>query len=606
MIGSAWRGAGTAGVARGKPGCRALLALLAGLLLLPAAVALAAEEIVDYQVQVQVLADASLEVTEDITVQAEGRNIRRGIYRDFPTRYRDRRGNRVVVGLEVLEVLRDGEPEPWFTERVDNGVRINTGDDRLLENLPARIRYTLRYRTTRQLGFFAGHDELYWNAIGTGWRFPIRAGRVQVRLPEPVPREQLAVEGYTGPDGSTGQDYQAAVDASGQATWQLTRPLAPYEGLTIVLAFPKGIVAEPGRWQRLAWLLKDNRGVLVALAGLLVLLGYCLRRWWQVGRDPRAGVIIARYEPPPGWSPAKLRYLMRGCRYDTRAFTADLLQLAVAGRIRVHRQARRLRGDLWQLERLAGGGDGPGGGGADKAGSRAPQALFGALLRRDGERLELGPSQASRLQAARSAHESRLKQALHDSHYRTNAGSTVVAFAIMMVSTFMALAVADGVGIPYLIGLFVLKMSVFVVFSRLVQAPTRQGRELLDQVAGLKLYLGVAERQELASLPGPGQPPALDAGRYQQLLPYAVALEVEDAWTRQFTLAAGATAASAAAAGIAWYRGGGQDLGGLARAVGSGLSRSIASSSTPPGSSSGSGGGGSSGGGGGGGGGGGR
>ena len=49
---------------------------------------------------------------------------------------------------------------------------------------------------------------------------------------------------------------------------------------------PKGIVAGPGRWQRLAGC-SDSRGVLVALAGLL--LGYCLRRWWQVGRDPRAG-----------------------------------------------------------------------------------------------------------------------------------------------------------------------------------------------------------------------------------------------------------------------------------------------------------------------------
>ena len=99
----------------------------------------------------------------------------------------------------------------------------------------------------------------------------------------------------------------------------------------------------------------------------------------------------------------------------------------------------------------------------------------------------------------------------------------------------------------------------------------------------------------------------LDAKRYEFLLPYAVALEVEDAWTNKFTLAVGAAAAAAATAGIAWYRGGGMDsLGSLSKAVGNSLSSQIASSSSPPGSSSGSGGGGSSGGGGGGGGGGGR
>ncbi|MCK9488314.1 MAG: DUF2207 domain-containing protein [Xanthomonadales bacterium] len=568
-----------------------------------AGLASAAEQILDYDIDIQVQADASLEVTEQITVLAQGRQIRRGIYRDFPTRYRDRHGNRVVVELDVLDVLRDGRPEPWFTEDMANGVRINTGDDTFLENLPAQIRYTLRYRTTRQLHFSPDRDELYWNAIGTGWDFPIRAGSVRVRLPAPVPAAQMTVEGYTGRQGTQGQDYRAGIDSPGQASWQLTRPLSAGEGLTIVITFPKGLVAEPGRGQRLLWLLKDNVGVLIALAGLIVLVVYCLRRWRQVGRDPRPGVIIARYEPPPGWSPGDLRYLTRGCSYDTRTFSADLLHLAVAGKVRVHRNRRRLRQDRWTLERLAGIDQTAGQG----AVSLAPAALFGTLFSRNGEMLELGQSNASRLQAGRAAHEARLKQNLKGSHHRVNAGSTVIAFAILLVSMFLALIAAHGAGVPYIIGLGVLMLLVAVSFASLVQAPTPEGRKLLDWIQGLKLYLGVAERQELSALPGPGQPPPLDAARYQQLLPYAVALDVEEAWTRQFTLAAGATAAAAAGAGLAWYRGaGGNDLGGLAKAVGSGLSRSIASASTPPGSSSGSGGGGSSGGGGGGGGGGGR
>ncbi|MBA3487357.1 MAG: hypothetical protein H0T88_09255 [Lysobacter sp.] len=51
-------------------------------------------------------------VVEQIRVRAEGASIRRGIYRDFPTRYHDHRGNRVVVGFDVVEVRRNGEPEP--------------------------------------------------------------------------------------------------------------------------------------------------------------------------------------------------------------------------------------------------------------------------------------------------------------------------------------------------------------------------------------------------------------------------------------------------------------------------------------------------------------
>jgi hypothetical protein len=125
--------------------------------------ALAQERILSYDSTVAVQADGSLDVTETIRVRAEGNAIRRGIYRDFPTRYRDRYGNRVVVGFEPVSVLRDGRAEPWFTERKPNGVRLNTGNDDFLQ-VPADYTYTLRYRTTRQVGFFADHDELYWNA----------------------------------------------------------------------------------------------------------------------------------------------------------------------------------------------------------------------------------------------------------------------------------------------------------------------------------------------------------------------------------------------------------------------------------------------------------
>jgi len=172
--------------------------------------ALADERILGYDIEVRVDKDGALDVTERIAVRAEGSQIRRGIYRDFPTRYRDRYGNRVVVDLKVLSLLRNDAPEPWFTEDRDNGVRINFGSDNFLP-VPAEYTYTLRYRTTRQLGFFNDHDELYWNAIGTGWIFPIERGSVEVRLPSPVPVDQMHAEArHQGsempPTSSAGRD----------------------------------------------------------------------------------------------------------------------------------------------------------------------------------------------------------------------------------------------------------------------------------------------------------------------------------------------------------------------------------------------------------------
>ncbi|GAB1408220.1 hypothetical protein MASR1M8_21390 [Thermomonas brevis] len=570
-----------------------LLSLLLASLAL-AAPALAQERILAYDSDVAINADGSIDVEERIRVRAEGDNIRRGIYREFPTRYHDRRGNRVVVGFEVKEVLRDGRPEPWFIERQSNGVRINTGNDDLLP-VPAEYSYTLRYRTTRQLGFFDAHDELYWNAIGTGWMFPIESGRVRLRLPQPVPTADLRLDGYSGRQGAQGRNFSAVADAPGEAEWTLVEPLQPREGLTVVLGFPKGIVTAPSRTQRLRWLLTDNRGLLVALLALMGLVAYCVRRWHQVGRDPAPGIVIARYEPPAGYSPAALRFIQR-MGHDTRCFSSDLLDLAVRGCLRIDREKRLLK-DEWTLTRLPGGN----GGALPPAQHRLLEALFAK-----GPTLALTSKNASTMQAAGSEQLKSLEAAYSDRMFKRHGGSIIVASLIVVFGLIVAFDLSDGAGHLLLIGVAALMVAVLVAFAMLVRAPTPEGRALLDEIEGLKRYLSVAERDELARMAAPDEP-QLDAERYQALLPYAVALEVEDAWTEKFTLAVGAAAAAAAAGSMAWYHGsGGDSLSSLTSAVGSGLAGQIASSSSPPGSGSGGGGGGSSGGGGGGGGGGGR
>ena len=100
-----------------------VLALLAG----ATAASAQSERILNFKSLIKVHPDASMTVTEDITVQATGQEIKRGIIRDFPTTYRDRLGNTVKVGFKVEEVLRDGRAEPYHTQSVSNGVKIYIG-----------------------------------------------------------------------------------------------------------------------------------------------------------------------------------------------------------------------------------------------------------------------------------------------------------------------------------------------------------------------------------------------------------------------------------------------------------------------------------------------
>lgn len=174
------------------------------LLLLPvAAAALADERILDYRSDVLVRADGRIEVTETITVRAEGKQIRRGIYRDYPTRYEDRLGNDVEVAYGPLSVERDGQAEAFHTERQSNGVRAYFGSaERLLA--PGEHTYVYRYRAGRMLGFFDTRDELYWNVTGLGWEFPIDHASATVSFDFSLPPGSLGVDAFTGSFGEQG------------------------------------------------------------------------------------------------------------------------------------------------------------------------------------------------------------------------------------------------------------------------------------------------------------------------------------------------------------------------------------------------------------------
>ena len=104
-----------------------MMRALALALLAFTSVALADERILSFHSDITVDADASMRVDETIRVHAEGDQIRHGIYRDFPTRYKDRFGNNMHVDFAPIGVTRDGNDEAFHTENQVNGVRVYFG-----------------------------------------------------------------------------------------------------------------------------------------------------------------------------------------------------------------------------------------------------------------------------------------------------------------------------------------------------------------------------------------------------------------------------------------------------------------------------------------------
>ncbi|HDZ07822.1 DUF2207 domain-containing protein [Pseudohongiella sp.] len=563
------------------------LALIMNLLVLALLLSspLAAQErILSYHSDIDIAADASMEVTETIRVRAEGNNIRRGIYRDFPTRYRDRLGNRYRVEFDVLEVTRNGEPELWQATERGNGVRVDFGGDDFLP-VPAEYEYTIRYRTNRQIGFFDSHDELYWNVTGNGWDFAIEQASATVTLPQPVSASELDMEAYTGAAGEQGQAYEVRIRA-GSAGVQSTAPLPPGQGLTLVLSWPKGVVAEPDGWQRVQYLLVDNRGLLLALVTLIASMCWLMSSWVRVGRDPAPGVIFPRYQPPAGYSPASMRYIRR-MSYDNTALTAAIVNLAVKGYLRIKQS-----GKDYSLQKAA----------SSMPLAAGEQALLNRLFA-DGDMLALEQDNHNKISAAIRAHKKSLAADYRHKYFVSNAQylwPPVLGIVIM----FAVVLIIGGIT-PLSVIAFVVNIPLLLLFFWLLHAPTAAGRKLLDQVDGFRLYLEVAEKADMKLR----HPPELTPALFERYMPYAIALDVDEAWAEKFTqVFADLERERGTPYHPAWYVGAfnGSRMGDFSQSVSSSLSSAISSASQPPGSASGAGGGGFSGGGGGGGGGGGR
>jgi uncharacterized membrane protein YgcG len=603
----------------------------------------AAERILRFFSDVMVERNGDLAVTETIRVQAEQNAIRHGILRDFPTTYARPDGSRVVVGFTVQSVTLDGAPVRWTTEPMANGVRVRIGSADTMFSTGAHA-FVIDYRTTRQIGFFADYDELYWNATGTGWTFPIDVAEARITLPEAVPFRQAAF--YTGPQGATGQDATIVSRQPGEIVFRTTRGLPPRNGLTVAAGWQKGAVTPPSQAEQAGWWLQDNLPSVVAGLGLIGILAFYGLAWQLVGRDPPAGTIIPLFGPPDGMSAAAVRYVDR-MAYDARCFTAAVIELGVNGHLRLSGSGAETV--LWRLD--GGKPIGP----AERA---AESKLFAA-----NPSLKLTQSNYQTLGGAQSALKDRLQQSYDGTLFTDNYGwsGSGLALAIAWLVAVVAListtydserATLLNVGIllpllPIAAGAFLIRSgrhrnaaggtwggvmiaagAVLIALFALVglalilagshgpldflpavaayvvaplallgfhwlQTPTAAGRAIMDQIEGFRLYLGVAEEDRLNALNPPDKTPEL----FERFLPYAVALDVANRWAQRF--AAVLAAAGTAAVAASWYQNDrwSNDPVALTRHLDGALTQTIASASTAPGSSDGGSGGGSSGGG---------
>ncbi|MEP6846401.1 MAG: DUF2207 domain-containing protein, partial [Panacibacter sp.] len=281
-----------------------------------------------YDVDVKVNKDASLDITENIQVHFT--ENRHGIYRFIPFKYplqslskgNDKASRQLESGgyaHTIVENIRvDGFEYSVSNDGDYKSVKIGSAD----KVVDGDQQYIIRYRILNAINFFDHHSELYFNIIGDRWNTTIDSVNFSVELPEGLP----AVPDYfaaTGPFGSKENNTLSTWNNNQILSGHSTQQLNNNEGLSLGISFPKDfLVKQDYRFLGFAWMLLP----LCVFTGMFLIW----RRW---GKDEKI-TLQTEYYPPENVSPSVAGYIIDD-KLDRRDLTALVPYWGAGGYLQV-------------------------------------------------------------------------------------------------------------------------------------------------------------------------------------------------------------------------------------------------------------------------------
>lgn len=475
------------------------------------------EEISRFSVDISVRQDGTLYVVETVTVVATGDEIKRGITRALNVDPLGDADLAAPLTYEVLAVTRNEEEEPFRVRQKRGMPTIYIGDKE--KNIPpGTYTYEIRYRAANQVYPVGVTDEIRWPLEGKVSRFPVREADITLRFERDLQILQSAC--YTGTFGSTATDCDYSQDGN-VVTFVATRGLQPGEGMTVSASVSQGYFTRPVPPPPPTPF--ERRAALYSLViGLALASGYAYSMWRKYGVDPEGPPVKHEYYPPQGLSPAAVGYYPTSDPMQN-GVTASLATLSIAGYLAITEEEGK--GMFFTYERFT---VSP----TDKVPPPGTlpaeqRVLYDGIVAADG--LTLDGEYNKAIGELTEAH----KKALVEAHKPfIEDGATyrgmLPLFGILLTTLGLGLyfVITTGFGKPaFLIALFV-ATCIFGFYAYLIQQPSLAKVTLLNKIKGLKQYLMLPEKKRKALPNAPEMTPEY----FQAVLPYAIALGIENDW----------------------------------------------------------------------------
>ena len=555
--------------------CTSVMLLLSMLFLVLPGTVQAEERILFFISGVQFDKDGTISVTELIKVNVEHKDIKHGIYRTYPS-------SRVLgttlknYGFNIQSIKLDGEPVKYSVNYGALNVGVAIGDPKQKVSV-GQHEYEIKYKTRNHVLFGNDRDEIYFNVTGNDWKLPIERASFVLIIPGGEDNI-LEATAFTGAYGERGTDFVQHK----KNVLRTTRRLEPGEGFTVAAAWKKGLVA-PSEQSHFDWI-GANRELAYGLIFVFILLYYFLQKWWLMRQPDQT--VIPLFSPPFGMSPGYMAAL-KAKGYPGRVLHADIVWAAVNGflhmdlqdkkNIVLHRRNPSKKISTWinnQCEHLVYWLCDSEGMCVLRTARGKKQAgeAFEFLVQEYHERLEFAWEDSILTKTFGwifvgafmiyvtlcSAHPGLADGTLTAMEFLGFAGMCLVFICIGYYATRKALDEREGMARIFtvataltvftgggLVGLWFVALGDYVylglssgvfllTFWLMKRLPggkyTYTGLTEYAKVQGLEMYIRTAEKHRLEKINAPDD----TIEKYEELLPYAIALNCADAWQKRF------------------------------------------------------------------------
>ena len=283
------------------------------------------ESIKNYDVDIQINKDGTLLINEELVYYTPSAG-KHGIFRDIPTNFRGKLGTNDSRLIKMNYINRNGNTENYAETVFPDGVRYRVGSADYFIN-QGENKYTFNYIMLNAVKSKDGIYQVYFNAVGQYWDFPIQNAKVTVHYEgnsEFSQDEIKRFEVYRGKYGETNKDFTYKINKN---NIEITaKNFTSKEGLTFLLDL-KTTKINITASEKFELFVRLNSELFVIGFGLFLLFIYMLITWNVYGKDPEKKAIIPSFEIPKDVSPMMVAYMNKS-RELSELLTIGLLTLA--------------------------------------------------------------------------------------------------------------------------------------------------------------------------------------------------------------------------------------------------------------------------------------